>query len=168
MRSRRSRSSSSSSRSSERNSSVKRSIKKTMWDVDTKTLPSIGGLRRDAEIWQFRIEQWFKRERITNDEDKFSYIISSAEDDLVRVLKMKENELGKTPTLDVCVEVIKKKYWRENEKEDKLRQFKRMTIEPRETVCDFNTRYLNLYDLLENEDRASISVIDYENALTPR
>ena len=81
---------------------------------------------------------------------------------------MKENELGKTPTLDECVEVIKKKYWRENKKEDKLRQFKSMTIEPRETVYDFNTRYLNLYDLLDNEDRASFSVIDYENALRPR
>jgi len=107
--------------SSSSNSSSFRSIRSTMSDIDTKTLPRIGGPRRDAEIWQFRIEQWFKREGITNDEDKFSYIISSAEDDLVRVLKMKENELGKTPTLDECVEVIKKKYWRENKKEDKLR-----------------------------------------------
>jgi len=81
---------------------------------------------------------------------------------------MKENELGKTPTIDECAEVIKKKYLRENKKEDKLRQFKRMTIEPRETFYDFDSRYLNLYDLLENEDRASISVIDYENALRPR
>jgi len=65
---------------------------------------------------------------------------------------MKENELGKTPTIDECAEVIKKKYLRENKKEDKLRQFKRMTIEPRETFYDFDSRYLNLYDLLENED----------------
>jgi len=139
-----------------------------MSDADTKTLPRIGGTRKDADIWKYRIERWFKREGITTDDDKFSYIISSAEDDLVRALQAKEIELNKTPTLDECVEVIKKKYWRENKKEDKLRQFKRMIIEPSETVYDFNTRYLNMYSLLENEDRASISVIDYENALRPK
>ncbi len=139
-----------------------------MSDIDTKTLPRIGGTRRDAEIWKFRIESWFKREGVTTDDNKFSYIISSAEDDVVRVLKAKEIELGRAPKLDECVEVIKRKYWRENRKDNKLRQFKRLTIEPGETVYDFNTRYLELYDELETNDRSTISVMDYENALRPR
>jgi len=150
------------------NSSENTSNISTMTDVDTKTLPRIGGSRRDAEIWKFRIESWFNREGITTNDNKFSYIISSAEDDVVRVLKAKEVELNRIPTLDECVEVIKKKYWRENRKDNKLRQFKRLTIEPGETVYDFNTRYWDLYDKLETGDRASISVMDYENALRPR
>jgi len=56
------------SSSSEHNSSINSSINNTMSGVDTKTLLRIGGPRRDAKIWQFRIEQWFKREGITNDE----------------------------------------------------------------------------------------------------
>ena len=35
-------------------------------------------------------------------------------------------------------------------------------------MYNFNTKYLNLYDQLETEDKASISVIDYVNALLPR
>jgi len=136
-----------------------------MTDVDTKTLPRIGGSRKDADVWKYRIERWFKREGIVTDDDKFGYIISAAEDDLVRAIQIKEIELKRTPTLDECVEVIKKQYWRENQKDDKLRLFKRMAIEPGETVYEFNTEYLKLYRSLENEDRASVSVIDYENAL---
>ena len=49
-----------------------------------------------------------------------------------------------------------------------MRQFKRLIIEPGESVYDFNTKYLDLYDQLETSDRGSISVIDYENALRPR
>ena len=33
---------------------------------------------------------------------------------------------------------------------------------------NFNTKYLDLYDQLETEDKAFISVIDYVNALLPR
>ena len=159
------RSSSSSSSSSEHISSDYNSINSTKSDVDAKTHPRIGGSRRDAELWKFRINDWFKREGITTDENKFSYIIAAAEDDIVRVLKEKEAEVNRPLTLDECVKLIKKRYWRENQKDNKLRQLKRIIIE---TVYDFNTRYLELYDLLETEDRASISVIDYENALRPR
>jgi len=35
-------------------------------------------------------------------------------------------------------------------------------------VHNFNTKYLDLYDQLETEDKTSISVIDYVNALLPR
>jgi len=58
-------------------------------DVNTKTLTRIGGSRRDAEIWKFRIRNWFQREGVTSDKDEFSYIISSAEDDIVKILKRK-------------------------------------------------------------------------------
>jgi hypothetical protein len=54
--------------------------------VDTGTPPRIGGSRRDAEIWNFKINDWFKREGITTDENKYSYIITAIEDDIVRVL----------------------------------------------------------------------------------
>ena len=33
-----------------------------MMEVDTKTLPRIGGVHKDAEIWKFRITDWFRRE----------------------------------------------------------------------------------------------------------
>ncbi|KAG4093716.1 hypothetical protein H8356DRAFT_1328940 [Neocallimastix lanati (nom. inval.)] len=81
-------------------------------DVNTKTLTRIGG-----------------SQGVTSDKDEFSYIISSAEDDI----------------------------------DNKLRQLKRFTIGTR--LKNFNTRYLELYDLLETTNRVSISVIDYENAL---
>jgi len=55
---------------------------------------------------------------------------------------------------------------RKQKKDNKLRQLKRFTIGTR--LKNFNTRYLELYDLLETTNRVSISVIDYENALWPR
>jgi len=51
----------------------------------TKTLPRIGGSHRNTEIWKYRISKWFQREGVTFDNDRFSYIISSNEDDTVRV-----------------------------------------------------------------------------------
>jgi len=44
-----------------------------MMKVDTKTLPRIGGVHKDAEIWKFKITDWFKREGITSNETKFIY-----------------------------------------------------------------------------------------------
>ena len=60
--------------------------------VDTGTLPRIGGSRRDAEIWKFKINDLFKREDITTDENKYSYIITAVEDDIVRVFMEKEKK----------------------------------------------------------------------------
>jgi len=137
-------------------------------DVDTRTLPRIGGVHKDAEIWKFRITDWFRRERIITDEGKFSYIIAACEDDIVRVLHSERIKLGRILTLDECVNLIKKKYWRENMKEDKLRQIKKIMINPNESIYDFNTRFLELYDQLDSIDQSAISVIDYENALRPR
>ena len=137
-------------------------------DVDTKILPRIGGVHKDAEIWKFRITDWFRRERIVTDAGKFSYIIASCEDDIVRVLHMEQVKLNRILTLDECVYLIKKKYWRENLKEDKLRQIKKIMINPNESIYDFNTRFLELYDQLDSADQSSFSVIDYENALRPR
>ncbi|KAG4092129.1 hypothetical protein H8356DRAFT_1294700 [Neocallimastix lanati (nom. inval.)] len=68
--------------------------------VDTGTLPRIGRSRRNAEIWRFKINDWFRRE-----------------DDIVRVLLEKEKEVNRAHTLDECVELIKRKYWRENQKD---------------------------------------------------
>ena len=71
--------------------------------------------------------------------------------------------------MDECVKLIKKKYWKENLKEDKLRKLKKkIIITPNESVCDFNTRFLEPYDQLDFDDKSFISVIDYENALRPR
>jgi len=133
-------------------------------DVDTRTLPRIGG----AEIWKFRITDWFRRERIFSDEGKFSYIIAACKDDIVRVLHSERIKSGRILTLNECVNLIKKKYWRKNMKEDKLRQIKKIMINPNESIYDFNTRFLELYDQLDSIDQSAISVIDYENVLRPR
>jgi len=53
-------------------------------------------------------------------------------------------------------------------KEDKLRQIMKIMINPNESIYDFNTRFLELYDQLDSIDQSAISVIDYENALRPR
>jgi len=129
-------------------------------DVDTKILPRIGGVHKDAEIWKFRITDWFRREHIFSDEGKFSYIIAACEDDIIRVLHSEWIKLGRILTLDECVTLIKKKYWRENMKEDKLRQIKKIMINPNESIYDFNTRFLELYDQLDSIDQSTISVID--------
>jgi len=76
--------------------------------------------------------------------------------------------MNKSLSLEECVEMINKKYWRGNIKDNKLRLLKRLTIGPEETFFNFITRYLEQYDQLETTDRDSISVIDYENALRPR
>ena len=131
-----------------------------MMEVDTKTLPRIGGVHKDAEIWKFRITDWFRREGITSSETKFSYIIAAAEDDIVRVLREKQLKVNRVLELDECVTLIKKKYWRENKKTDKVRKLKRLSIEPTETIYQFNTRFLEIYDDLETDDKASVSVID--------
>jgi len=114
------------------------------------------------------MNDWFRREGVVTIENKFSYIITAAEDDIIPSLREEQVRLNRVPTLDECVALIKKKYWRENKKIDKLRQLKRIIIEPNETVFDFNTRYLELYDQLETQDKVSFSVIDYENSLRPR
>ena len=85
--------------------------------VDTGSLPRITGSNRNAEIWKFKINDWFKKEGITTDEDKFSYIIMAAEDDIVKVIMEKVREVNRTLTLDECVVLIKKRYWREKPKE---------------------------------------------------
>ncbi|KAG4102836.1 hypothetical protein H8356DRAFT_1271562 [Neocallimastix lanati (nom. inval.)] len=103
---------------------------------NTGTLPRIGGSCKAAEIWKFKINNWFNREGITTDENKFSYIIAAAEDYIVRVLMKKGTEENRALTLD--------------------------------ELHNFNTKYLDLYDQLETEDKTSISVIDYVNALLPR
>ena len=53
-----------------------------------------------------------------------SYIIAAAEDDIVRVLIKKETEINKTLTLDECIDLIKRKYWRENQKSNWLKTIK--------------------------------------------
>jgi len=125
-------------------------------DVDTRILPRIGGVNKDAEIWKFRITDWFRRERIFSDEGKFSYIIATCEDDIVRVLHSERIKLGRILTLDEFVNLIKKKYWRENIKEDKFRQIKKIMINPYESIYDFNTRFLELYDQLDFIDQSDI------------
>ena len=53
-------------------------------EVDTSTLPRIGGFRRDAKIWKFRIEEWFFRAGVTSSEEQFNYIVIASEDDILR------------------------------------------------------------------------------------
>ncbi|KAG4107834.1 hypothetical protein H8356DRAFT_1334158 [Neocallimastix lanati (nom. inval.)] len=67
-----------------------------------------------------------------------SYIIAAAKDGIAK--------LNRPLTLDEYVKLVKKKYWRENKKYDKLRQLKRIIIELNETIYEFNSRYLDLYD----------------------
>jgi len=67
--------------------------------VDTGTLPRICESRRD-DIWKFKINDWLKREDITIDENKYSYIIGAVEDGIVRVLMEKEKEVNRALTLD--------------------------------------------------------------------
>jgi len=62
---------------------------------------------------------------LTTDENKCCYIIAAVEDGIVRILTEKEKEVNRVLTLDECVKLIRKKYWRENLKEDKLRQLKK-------------------------------------------
>jgi len=77
--------------------------------VDTGSLPRITGSNRNAEIWKFKINDWFKKVGITTDEDKYSYIIMAAEDNIVKVIMEKVREVNRTLTLDECFVLIKKK-----------------------------------------------------------
>ena len=70
-------------------------------NVDTRTLPRIGGLHRDAEIWKFRMNDWFRREGVITIENKFSYIITAVEDDIIPSLREEQVRLNRVPTLDV-------------------------------------------------------------------
>ena len=135
-----------------------------MGDVDTRTLPRIDGLHKDAKIWKFRMNDWFRREGVVSKENKFSYIITAADDDIILSQREEQVRFNRVPTLDECIALIKKKYWRENKKIDKLRRLKRVIIEPNETIFNFNTRYLELYDQLEIQDKVSFSVNDYKNS----
>jgi len=101
---------------------------------------------------------------------KFSYIITAAEDDIIPSLREEQVRLNRIPTLDGCVAVIFFFFliFSPILLFDKLRQLKRIIIEPNEIIIDFNTRYLELYDQLEIQNKVSLSVIDYENSLRPR
>ena len=76
--------------------------------VDTESLPRITGSYRNTEIWKFKINDWFKKEGIAINEDKYSYIIMAAEDDIVKVIMEKVREVNRTLTLDECVAHKKK------------------------------------------------------------
>ncbi|KAG4096601.1 hypothetical protein H8356DRAFT_1326197 [Neocallimastix lanati (nom. inval.)] len=45
---------------------------------------------------------------------------------------------------------------------------RKIMVNPNESIYDFNTRFLELYDQLDSIDQSAISVIDYENAMRPR
>jgi len=113
------------------------------------------------------MNDWFCREGVVTIENKFSYIITAAEDDIIPSLREEQVRLNRVPTLDV-LPLSKRSIGEKIKKIDKLRQLKRIIIEPNETVFDFNIRYLELYDQLETQDKVSFSVIDYENSLRPR
>jgi len=49
-----------------------------------------------------------------------------------------------------------------NKKVNKIGKLKRLSIEPSETGYEFKTRFLKINDQLETNDKASISIIDYE------
>jgi len=110
------------------------------------------------------MNDWFRREGVVSKKNKFSYIITAADDDIILSQREEQVRFNRVPTLDECIALIKKKYWRENKKIDKLRRLKRVIIEPNETIFNFNTRYLELYDQLEIQDKVSFSVNDYKNS----
>jgi len=59
--------------------------------------------------------------------------------------------LNRAFTLDEYVDFVKRKYWRENQKHNNIRQIKLVIIEPNVTVYYFNTRYIDLCDQLGTE-----------------
>jgi len=61
---------------------------------------------------------------IITDSNKLCYIISSNENDIIRVFKEKEAEVNRVLTLYKCADLVKRKYWKENQKYDKLKQIK--------------------------------------------
>jgi len=88
-------------------------------------IPKLSQELVDLVGMRFRISNWFQREDITTDiiyTNKLVYIISSAVDDIVRVFKEKEAEIYRALSLDEFVDLVKRKYWRENQNYNKLRQ----------------------------------------------
>jgi len=88
-------------------------------------IPKLSQELVDLVGMRFRISNWFQREDITTDiiyTNKLVYIISSAVDDTVRVFKEKEAEINRALSLDEFVDLVKRKYWRENQNYNKLRQ----------------------------------------------
>jgi len=88
-------------------------------------IPKLSQELVDLVGMRFRISNWFQREDITTDiiyTNKLVYIISSAVDDTVRVFKEKEAEIYRALSLDEFVDLVKRKYWRENQNYNKLRQ----------------------------------------------
>ena len=77
-----------------------RSISSGKGNVDTRTLPRIGGLQRDAEIWKFRMNDQFWIEGVLSKENKFSYIITASKDDIISLLREEQVRLIRVLTLD--------------------------------------------------------------------
>ena len=72
----------------------------------------------------------FKRKGITTNKNKYSNNCGCWRY-IVRVLMKKEKEVNRALTSDECVKLIKKKYWRENLKEDKLPRLKKNYYNPK-------------------------------------
>ncbi|KAG4083021.1 hypothetical protein H8356DRAFT_1437263 [Neocallimastix lanati (nom. inval.)] len=113
------------------------------------------GSLRSTSSGKLTMNDWFCREGVVTIENKFSYIITAAEDVIIPSLREEQVRLNRVPTLDV-LPLSKRSIGEKIKKIDKLRQLKRIIIEPNETVFDFNIRYLELYDQLETQDKTKV------------
>ena len=77
-------------------------------------------MQKDAEIWKFRINNWFRREGVVSNENKFSYIIAAVVDDIIKLLRKEQIRFNKISTLNECVALIRKTYGRKK-KVDKFK-----------------------------------------------
>ncbi|KAL6625782.1 hypothetical protein U3516DRAFT_794354 [Neocallimastix sp. 'constans'] len=115
-------------------------------------LPIIGGNNKNVKAWYILMKNWLKMEKVTDDEEKFQFILAGTEEEATKIKS--------------CRDILLERY--HLNEDERFRELKTLLIMPNESVREFNDRYLDYYCQLSTDNKAKLSVYDYENSIRSR
>ncbi|KAL6595293.1 hypothetical protein U3516DRAFT_765906 [Neocallimastix sp. 'constans'] len=110
---------------------------------------------KNVKAWYIHMKNWLKMEKVTNDEERFQFILAGTVEEATQIVSDKYVEANR---------ILYLKEYHLNE-DERFRELKTLLIMPNESVLEFNDRYLNYYYQLSTENKAKLSVYDYENSI---
>ena len=126
-------------------------------------LPIIGGNNKNVKAWYILMKNWLKMEKVTDDEEKFQFILAGTVEEATQIVSDKYVEANRILYLKEWRDILLERY--HLNEDERFRELKTLLIMPNESVLEFNDRYLNYYYQLSTENKAKLSVYDYENSI---
>ncbi|KAL6589195.1 hypothetical protein U3516DRAFT_571036 [Neocallimastix sp. 'constans'] len=129
-------------------------------------LPIIGGNNKNVKAWYILMKNWLKMEKVTDDEEKFQFILAGTVEEATQIVSDKFVEANRILNLEECRDILLERY--HLNEDERFRELKTLLIMPNESVREFNDRYLDYYCQLSTDNKAKLSVYDYENSIRSR